>query len=132
MGREPGETVSTRIGAAKTVEWLLANVREDEEPLAVFQAALKLYLEDPAPSLWNNAYPLGWIVDRLPSLTATKEQSVVKPPKPVRPTNAYDEFYAQANELMVPDPDKSYGVIPLRVLKERRAAALAAGKVANA
>jgi len=123
LGRTPPASDQARAGAAQVAGWLRDNVRGGEEPLVVFQAALKQYLAEPSESLAKNAFPLSWLTDRMTGYTAKK------PVKPPAKTNPYHYF---GSRQMVQDPDCPVLMISVEERDAKLARRAAEAQVAHA
>lgn len=85
LGKTPGSTKRVADSAAEIAEWLGENVEEeDESPLEAFQVALKQYVSD--EKLRAHAWPLNWLLDRMPGYLADK-QPETPAPKSNNPTH---------------------------------------------
>jgi hypothetical protein len=132
LGRTPSASDQARAGAAQVAEWLRANVRDGESPLAVFQAALQRYLAETAESLLRNSYPLSWLVDRLAGYTTS-----VKPVAKVAPEPPKKKYTGSndTNKLqrLYPNPlGPGYAMLTRDQLLEARARLAAqSGQVAH-
>jgi hypothetical protein len=80
LGKTPGSTKRVADSAAEIAEWLVQNPTDGLEPLAAFQAALKQYLAD--EKLRARAWPINWLLDRMPGYLAAKQPEQQKVSSP--------------------------------------------------